>query len=127
MIRRPPRSTLFPYTTLFRSGRQQRENFKKAVQAGVKMAFGTDAGVYPHGWNAKQFAHMVRWGQTPMQAIQAATSNAAELLGWSDRVGRIAPGYLADMVAVDGDPLADVTLLEKVSFVMKDGAVVVSR
>src|SRR2546427_7951584 len=60
MIRRPPRSTLFPYTTLFRSGRQQRENFKKAVQAGVKMAYGTDAGVYPHGWNAKQFAHMVR-------------------------------------------------------------------
>ena len=70
---------------------------------------------------------MVRWGMTPMQAIQSATKDAAELLGWADRVGRIAPGYLADLVAVDGDPLADVTLLEKVSFVMKDGAVVVSR
>jgi imidazolonepropionase-like amidohydrolase len=108
-------------------GRLQRENFQKAVKAGVKTAFGTDAGVYPHGWNAKQFAHMVRWGMTPMQAIQSATKDAAELLGWSDRVGRIAPGYLADLVAVDGDPLQDVTLLEKVSFVMKDGAVVVSR
>src|SRR3989441_12150538 len=88
MIRRPPRSTLFPYTTLFRSrlvGRQQRENFKKAVQAGVKIAYGTDAGVYPHGWNAKQFAHMVRWGTTPLQAIQAATVNAADLIGWRDR------------------------------------------
>jgi len=105
-------------------GKLQRENFQKAVRAGVKIAFGTDAGVYPHGWNAKQFAHMVRWGQTPMQSIQAATVNAAELLGWSDRIGRIAPGYLADIIAVDGDPLADVTKLETVGFVMKDGVVV---
>jgi imidazolonepropionase-like amidohydrolase len=108
-------------------GRLQRENFQKAVRAGVKAAYGTDAGVYPHGWNGKQFAHMVRWGMTPVQAIQSATVNAAELLGWSDRVGRIAPGYLADLVAVDGDPLKDVTLLEKVSFVMKDGRVVVQK
>ena len=64
-------------------GRTQRENFQKAVRAGVKMAFGTDAGVYPHGWNAKQFAHMVKWGMTPMQAIQAATVNAADLIGWN--------------------------------------------
>ncbi|OLD96193.1 MAG: Xaa-Pro dipeptidase [Gemmatimonadetes bacterium 13_1_20CM_4_69_16] len=105
-------------------GRLQRENFKKAVQAGVKIAFGTDAGVYPHGWNAKQFAHMVRWGLTPMQAIQAATVNAADLLGWADRVGAIEPGKFADLIAVMGDPLQDVTVLEHVGFVMKGGAVV---
>ena len=105
-------------------GRLQRENFKKAVQAGVKIAFGTDAGVYPHGWNAKQFAHMVRWGLTPMQAIQAATVNAADLLGWADRVGAVEPGKFADVIAVAGDPLEDVTVLEHVRFVMKGGAVV---
>ena len=105
-------------------GRQQRENFKKAVQAGVKIAYGTDAGVYPHGWNAKQFAHMVRWGTTPMQAIQAATVNAADLLGWADRVGALEPGKYADLIAVSGDPLQDVTVLEHVAFVMKGGAVV---
>jgi imidazolonepropionase-like amidohydrolase len=105
-------------------GRQQRENFKKAVQAGVKIAYGTDAGVYPHGWNAKQFAHMVRWGTTPMQAIQAATVNAADLLGWSDRVGVLEPGKYADVIAVQGDPLQDVTVLEHVAFVMKGGEVV---
>jgi len=105
-------------------GRLQRENFKKAVQAGVKIAFGTDAGVYPHGWNAKQFAHMVRWGLTPMQAIQAATVNAADLLGWADRVGAVEPGKFADVIAVAGDPLQDVTVLEHVGFVMKGGAVV---
>jgi imidazolonepropionase-like amidohydrolase len=108
-----------------RIGRLQRENFRKAVQAGVKQAYGTDAGVYPHGMNARQFAYMVRWGMTPMQAIQAATVNAADLLGRSDKVGAIAPGKYADLVAVDGDPLTDVALLEKVSFVMKDGKVVV--
>lgn len=102
-------------------GRLQRENFQKAVRAGVKMAFGTDAGVYPHGWNAKQFAHMVRWGMTPMQAIQAATVNAAELLGWSGRVGEVSPGAYADLIAVAGDPLADVTQLEHPVFVMKGG------
>jgi imidazolonepropionase-like amidohydrolase len=105
-------------------GRLQRQNFQRAVRAGVKVAFGTDAGVYPHGWNAKQFAHMVRWGLTPAQAIAAATSSAAELLGWSDRVGRIAPGLYADLVAVRGDPLADVTEFERVTWVMKGGAVV---
>jgi imidazolonepropionase-like amidohydrolase len=105
-------------------GRAQRENFQRAVRAGVKIAFGTDAGVYPHGWNAKQFAHMVRWGLTPMQAIQAATVNAADLMGWSDRVGSLEPGHYADVIAVHGDPLADVTTLEKMAFVMKGGAVV---
>ena len=105
-------------------GRQQRENFKKVVQAGVKIAFGTDAGVYPHGWNAKQFAHMVRWGTTPLQAIQAATVNAADLIGWADRVGALEPGKFADVVGVVGDPLQDVTVLEHVVFVMKGGQVV---
>jgi imidazolonepropionase-like amidohydrolase len=105
-------------------GRTQRENFQKAVRAGVKVAFGSDAGVYPHGWNGKQFAHMVRWGMTPLQAITAATSSAAELLGWQDRVGRIAPGLYADLIAVNGDPIVDVTELERVTFVMKGGAVI---
>jgi imidazolonepropionase-like amidohydrolase len=105
-------------------GRTQRENFKKAFEAGVKMAFGTDAGVYPHGWNAKQFAHMVRWGMTPMQAIQAATVNAADLLGRSGKVGELSAGSYADLIAVAGDPLKDVTELERVTFVMKGGAVI---
>jgi imidazolonepropionase-like amidohydrolase len=107
-------------------GRLQRENFAKAVTAGVKVAYGTDAGVYPHGLNARQFKYMVAGGLTPMQAIQSATVNAAELLGW-DKVGAIAPGRFADLVAVDGDPLKDVTILEKIPFVMKGGEVVVSR
>jgi imidazolonepropionase-like amidohydrolase len=104
-------------------GRLQRENFQRAARAGVRIAFGTDAGVYPHGWNAKQFAHMVKWGLTPMQAIQAATSNAAELLGWRDQVGRVAPGLYADLIAVDNDPLKDIAALEHVRFVMKGGRV----
>jgi imidazolonepropionase-like amidohydrolase len=104
-------------------GRTQRENFQKAAQAGVKIAYGTDAGVYPHGWNGKQFFHMVKWGQTPMQAIQAATVNAADLLSLTGKVGVIAPGAFADIVAVEGDPLKDVTELERVKFVMKGGAV----
>jgi imidazolonepropionase-like amidohydrolase len=104
-------------------GKAQRENFRRAVKAGVKVAFGTDAGVYPHGLNARQFAFMVRYGLTPMQAIQSATTSAADLLGWSDRVGSITPGRYADLVAVDGDPLADITLLERVNFVMKGGVV----
>lgn len=105
-------------------GRLQRENFEKAVRAGAKMAFGTDAGVYPHGWNAKQFQTMTKFGMTPMQAIQAATVRAAELVGWTGRVGEIAPKAWADIIAVNGDPLADVTLLEHVAFVMKGGQVV---
>jgi imidazolonepropionase-like amidohydrolase len=104
-------------------GRLQRENFEKAVKAGCKMGFATDAGVYPHGWNAKQFAVMVRFGMTPMQAIKAATVSGAEIMGWGDRLGRLQPGYDADLIAVDSDPLADISALEHVAFVMKDGVV----
>ena len=104
-------------------GRTQRENFRRAVQAGAKLAFGTDAGVYPHGWNGKQLAKMVEWGLTPMQAIQTATANAADLLGWADRVGSVQPGRFADIVAVGGDPLKDIRELERVRFVMKGGVV----
>jgi len=88
------------------------------------MAFGTDAGVYPHGDNAKQFAVMVRFGMTPLQAIRSATLDAAELLGWKERVGSVEPGKLADLIAVRGDPLTDVRGLEAVAFVMKGGVVV---
>jgi imidazolonepropionase-like amidohydrolase len=105
-------------------GLTQRQNFQKALGAGVKMAFGTDAGVYPHGWNARQFAHMVKWGMTPMQAIQAATIEAANLIGWNDRVGTVSPGAYADLIAVPGNPLADITELERVMFVMKAGVIV---
>ncbi len=105
-------------------GRLQRENFRKAFQGGAKMAFGTDAGVYPHGENARQFAKMVEWGMKPLDAIQAATINAADLLGWSDQVGTLEKGRYADLIAVEGDPLADVRVLENVRFVMKGGAVV---
>lgn len=104
-------------------GRVQRESFRKAVKAGVKISYGTDAGVYPHGWNAKQFAKMVEWGMTPMQAIQAATFSGADLLGWQDKVGAIKPGAYADIVAVRKDPLSDVSVFEKPDFVMKGGKV----
>jgi len=102
----------------------QREGFEKAVKAGVKLAYGTDSGGYPHAWVGKQFAYQVRHGQTPMEAIQTATTKAADLLGWSDRVGAVKPGLFADLIAVAGDPTADVTLLESVPFVMKGGRVV---
>ena len=105
-------------------GRTQRENFEKAVKAGVKMAFGTDAGVYPHGDNAKQFFYMVKFGMTPAQAIRAATSSAADLIGRAKDVGTIEPGKYADIIAVSADPLQDVKALENVAFVMKGGAVV---
>jgi imidazolonepropionase-like amidohydrolase len=105
-------------------GELQRENFRKALKAGVKMVYGTDAGIYPHGDNAKQFAVMVRYGATPLQAIQSATVTAAEALGRSKDVGQVAVGRYGDMIAVAGDPLADVTRLEKPVFVMKGGAVV---
>lgn len=88
------------------------------------MAYGTDAGVYPNGDNAKQFAKMVEWGMKPIDAIQAATVNAADLIGWADKVGAIEKGHFADIVAIKGDPLADVKLLENVPFVMKNGDVV---
>lgn len=101
-----------------------RKNIAHAFASGVKVAFGTDAAVYPHGMNAHEFAVMVKLGLTPLQAIQAATVNAADLLGWSGKVGTLDPGAWADMVAVDGDPLKDVTTLERVKFVMKGGEVV---
>lgn len=105
-------------------GKLQRENFAKAVKAGVKVAYGTDAGIYPHGDNARQFFYMVKFGLTPARALRSATSDAAELLGRADDVGRISPGRYADLVAVLGNPLEDVTVLERVRFVMKGGTVV---
>ncbi len=105
-------------------GQLQRDNFARAFKGGAKMAFGTDGGVYPHGDNAKQFAYMVKYGMTAIEAIRAATINAAELLGWSDRVGSVEAGELADIIAVSGDPLVDVTELERVIFVMKGGVVI---
>jgi imidazolonepropionase-like amidohydrolase len=107
-------------------GLNQRQTFQAAVKAGVKLIFGTDAGVYPNGDNAKQFATMVKWGMTPMQAIQAATASAAEALGRTSDVGAIAVGRYGDLIAVAGDPLEDVTVLQAVPFVMKGGAVIKS-
>lgn len=105
-------------------GRLQRENFKKAFLGGARMAFGTDAAVYPHGDNAKQFLKMVEWGMKPIDAIRAATLNAAALMGWSDKIGELTPGHYADLIAVSGDPLADIGILQHVSFVMKGGETV---
>ena len=101
-----------------------RKNIAHAFASGVKVAFGTDAAVYPHGLNAHEFAVMVKLGLTPLQAIQAATMNAADLLGWSGKVGTLENGAWADIVAVEGDPVKDVTTLERVKFVMKGGEVV---
>jgi imidazolonepropionase-like amidohydrolase len=101
-----------------------RKNIAHAFASGVKVAFGTDAAVYPHGLNAHEFAVMVRLGLTPLQAIQASTINAADLLGWTGKVGTLEPGAWADVIAVDGDPVKDVTTLERVKFVMKGGEVV---
>ena len=101
-------------------GLKQRQTFQRAVKAGVKMIFGTDAGVYPHGQNARQFAKMVQWGMTPLQAIQAATSSASEALDRND-VGIVEAGRYGDLVAVKGDPLRDVKLLEHVDVVIKGG------
>jgi imidazolonepropionase-like amidohydrolase len=102
----------------------QRHGFTKCLQAGVRIAFGTDSGIYPHGLNARQFAYQVRCGQSTLEAIRSATLHAAELLRWDDRVGRIQAGYLADMIAVPGNPLHDIRLLERPDFVVKDGALV---
>lgn len=101
----------------------QRDNFRKAVQMGIKLTMGTDSGVHRHGDNPKQLAWMVKYGMTPMQAIQAATKVGAEALGIEKTVGQIAPGYSADIIAVPADPLADVSVLEHVAFVMKEGTV----
>jgi imidazolonepropionase-like amidohydrolase len=101
-----------------------RQNIAHAITSGVKVAFGTDAAVYPHGLNAHEFAVMVKLGLTPLQAIQAATVNAADLLGWSGKVGSLEPGAWADIIAVDADPLKDVTTLERVKFVMKGGEII---
>ena len=102
----------------------QRVGFMKAVKIGVKLAYGSDSGVYPHGQNAKQFAYMVRYGMTPMQAIQSATIRAAELLGKQNMLGAIAAGRFADLVAVKENPLANITALEHIALVMKDGKIV---
>ena len=101
----------------------QRRNFERALKAGIRMIYGTDAGIYPHGDNARQFAVMVRYGMTPMQAIQSATVNAADSMGLAGQVGALSPGAWADLIAVADDPLADIRALERVSFVMKGGVV----
>ncbi len=102
---------------------EARKNIAHAFASGVKVGFGTDSAVYPHGLNAREFAVMVKLGLTPLQAIQAATVNDADLLGWADKVGEVAPNHYADLIAVDGDPTKDVTTLEHVKFVMKGGVV----
>ena len=104
-------------------GELQRKNFTKAVKAGVKMSFGTDAGVCPYDIAAHQFAFMVKYGMTPMQAIQSATINAADLIGKPEQFGSIRAGKFADLIVVDGDPIADIRQLEHVTFVMKEGVV----
>jgi imidazolonepropionase-like amidohydrolase len=102
----------------------QRQGFTKAVKAGVKIAYGTDSGVYPWGWAAKQLAYHVRYGQAPIDAIRSATIVSAESMDWGDKVGSVTPGKFADLIAVEGDPTQDISLLESVSFVMKGGEVV---
>ncbi len=104
-------------------GKRQRESFSAAVKAGVKIVLGTDAGIYPHGDNAKQLARMVQFGMTPLQAIQSATINSAELLRWQDKVGQLKSGFYADIIAVDQNPLTNISTLESVTFVMKNGDV----
>jgi imidazolonepropionase-like amidohydrolase len=104
-------------------GEAHRRNFTKALRAGVKLSFGSDAGVCPYDRSVRQFAFMVKYGMTPMQAIQSATHNAADLIGKSDLLGSLQPGKYADIIAVNGDPLADIHVLEHVSFVMKQGTV----
>ena len=104
-------------------GKRQRENFKMAVESGAKMVFGTDAGIFPHGKNAKQFKYMVEWGMKPIEAIQASTINTAELFGKTN-IGEIKETFDADLIGVKGNPLKDITLLENVSFIMKEGQVI---
>jgi imidazolonepropionase-like amidohydrolase len=104
-------------------GKLQRTNFRRAYVAGARMAFGTDGGVYPHGDNAKQFATMAEWGMKPLESIRAATTEAAVLIGLEGKAGSVEANYFADIIAVDGDPLADAAVLTRVKFVMKDGKV----
>jgi imidazolonepropionase-like amidohydrolase len=104
-------------------GQRQRESFRLAVETGANVVFGSDAGVYPHGDNGKQFARMVQFGMTPLQAIQASTIRSAELVKMEKVVGSIEVGKYADLIAVDGNPLENINLLENVSFVMKGGTV----
>jgi imidazolonepropionase-like amidohydrolase len=105
-------------------GQTQRDNFRKAHAAGVKMAFGTDAGVYPHGDNARQFHYMVMYGMTPAEAIKAATTSAADLIGRSADVGSLTPGHFADLIAMTADPLARIEVLEHPDVVVKGGALI---
>ena len=104
-------------------GKRQRENFKMAVESGAKMVFGTDAGIFPHGKNAKQFKYMVEWGMKPIEAIQASTINTAELFGKTN-IGEIKETFDADLIGVKGNPLKDISLLENVGFIMKEGQVI---
>jgi imidazolonepropionase-like amidohydrolase len=104
-------------------GARQRESFSMAVKAGAKMVFGSDAAIYPHGDNGNQFARMVRFGMKPIEAIQAATINAANLLKWQDDLGSLSKGKFADIVAVSKNPLDDISVLEEVEFVMKNGVI----
>jgi imidazolonepropionase-like amidohydrolase len=108
-------------------GQAQRDSLRRAHEAGVRIVFGSDAGVYPHGENGRQFARMVAAGMSPLEAIQSATIHAAELLDWANEIGRISPGFHADIIAVDGNPLEDVTGLESVSFVMKGGELILDH
>jgi imidazolonepropionase-like amidohydrolase len=103
--------------------KKQRDSFSRAVKAGVKMVFGTDAAIYPHGDNAKQFSRMVEFGMTELQAIQASTINSAKLLKMDDQLGQIKIGFAADLIAVKGNPLKDIALLEQIPFVMKAGII----
>ena len=100
---------------------EQRDSFTKAHQAGVRIVYGTDAGVYPHGDNAKQFSYMVKQGMTSVEAIQAATVHAADVMGWGNQVGRINPGFFADIVALRDNPISDIQALEKIDVVIKGG------
>ena len=102
----------------------EKVNIRHAIQSGVKIALGTDAAVYPHGLNAHEVdVYVNQFGMTPLQGIQTGTTNAADLMGWTDRVGTLEPGKWADIIAIDGDPLKDVKILQHVNFVMKSGTV----
>jgi imidazolonepropionase-like amidohydrolase len=105
------------------TGERQRQSFSLAVKQGIKLAYGTDSGVYPHGDNAKQFSRMTTYGMSPLEAIQSATTGASELLGLSEKIGQINAGYYADIIAVNENPLDRIETLEEVIFVMKNGQV----